>query len=223
MANGTDFIESSDAGLANQAQNTAAIVTPAAVAYGTTAAFMTQFGTASSDFADALAAHLTAADAARAARAAKEAARANLVSLFRQLNRTVQATATVTAEQKEAAGLPVHDGQRTPIPAPTDAPVVIQESVERLRLLVRILDGANPTRRGRPANVASYQLFYKVGDVAPASTADCVFAGNFTKTRVWLTFNPADAGKRVWIIAVAVNAKGDPSPMSESLEATIAA
>ena len=99
---------------------------------------------------------------------------------------------------------------------------MLVETGERLVHRVRLMDPSRP-KGGKPDGVAYYGLYYKIGPTPPASVAECTPAGNHSRTRVEVTFDPADGGKTAWYLAIPFNSKGQAGPVSDGVSATIAA
>lgn len=221
MAN-KNFVERNDTAFRAQLATFVSVLQPAPTAYGMTVPEFEAFTEKVDIFTDDLAAFQLKQDAAQAATQTKDGSRESVEAVFRDLNRRIQANPAVSATQKQAAGLPVYDDSRTPVPPPEIVPVVIIDKSTRLAHELRIIDPANP-KGGKPDGVSGYQVFYKIGPDAPADTRECVFAGNTTRSKFVVTFGGGDGNKQVWYIAVPFNTRGETGPMSETIAATIAA
>src|SRR5688572_5857937 len=119
-----DFFPSREADIVTWSVNFKTLITATPTTYGLTAAQATAYTTKHDAF---VAAHQTANDPATrspSAIIAKDVAKVALAAEARMLARIVQATPTVTAEQKSDLGLTVRDGEPSPIPPPAFAPEV---------------------------------------------------------------------------------------------------
>jgi hypothetical protein len=145
-----------------------------------------------------------------------------LVAEARMLARIVQATPTVTPEQKSDLGLTVRDVEPSPIPPPASAPEVLVLSAVVRTLRVRLIDPANPTRRGKPLGVAGASVFSYVGETAPADLSAWKFEGSSSRTSFQVEF-PATvaAGAKVWVSAFWFNAKQQQGPAATPQSANI--
>jgi hypothetical protein len=148
-----DFVKTNDAEFANQVITFGGVVGTQGPAYGLTPGQISSLNAAIDAFSAALGEHQAKTDAARGATQLKQEARAALEALFRQLNQQIQANPTVTDAEKAAAGLPVRDTSRTPVPPPATAPTVLVESAERLVHRVRLMDPGRP--RGLPTTACT--------------------------------------------------------------------
>ena len=79
----------------------------------------------------------------------------------------------------------------------------------------------NPQLLRRPANVADYELWCKVGDAPPADATGCVLIKRSTKARYTHQFSSADFGKTAYWMFRWVSRKGDPGPFSAVVSAKI--
>ena len=143
--------------------------------------------------------------------------------------RRIQSNPSVTEAQKIAFGLNPRDGQPTPRPAPTSKPAVLVRgaNVQNLQILIRVLDEADPTRRGRPAGTGGVHVFSWVapaaGELPPADVEMWRFELMLTRRDGVITMNPADAGKTIYIVARYFNPKGEVGPLSDPVQTVIAA
>jgi hypothetical protein len=110
-------------------------------------------------------------------------------------------------------GLTVKDVEPTPIPPPAFAPSIIIESTTGNVVRIRMMDPANPTRRGKPDGVDGIAVFSFVGAAAPAEEGDWKFEGNTTRTTSDVMFPAATpAGSKVWFTAFYFNARKQSGP-----------
>ena len=174
-------------------------------------------------FTTKLVAHTAAQAAAHSAREAKDMAKADAIADARQVNAVVQANPDVTAAVLELMDLPVRDHTRTPVGVPTTVPGLVAEPSIGLQQTVRVFDVAAPAKRAKPAGVAGYQLLVRIAPDKPTDPTQCYVAGTATRGRLTIGFNGADAGKKAWVTARAVNGKGEAGPLAEPIEITIAA
>ena len=144
---------------------------------------------------------------------AKDSAKTALISEARMLARIVQATPTVTPEQKSDLGLTVRDVEPSPQPIPPFAPTVVALSSTGYTARVRMIDPNNPTKRGKPDFVDGIAVFSFVGDEAPTTEAAWKFEGNMTRTTVDVQFPSTTAsGAKVWFTAFYFNEKKQSGP-----------
>jgi hypothetical protein len=222
MAAKKNFPPAADHALLAAATQTAAVVAPEAVAYGSTTGDLTAFSTLIGEFGSGLAALEAAQDVARSLRAAKDAKAAQLDAAYRAIYRRARAKG-VSNTMLVAANMPAVDDSRTPVPPPSMIPALLLVKTEGATHELRVIDKDNPTRRAKPDDVENFLFFKHVGETAPATIEGCVFAVNSSRMGATIANAPADAGKTVWYLCAAANGKGEMGPVSEPLRATIAA
>ena len=206
------FLPSSDAGLLAWSLNFKTQITATPTAFGLTAAQATAYGALHDAYATALAVTSDPATRTRPAIATKDSARTSLKNNARLLSKIVQATATVTNAQKFSLGLNVRTSP-SPVPAPSDAPVLEVASVVAWTASIRLHDASSATKRGRPAGVNGAAVFSYVGATAPTDLNDWHFEGNTGKTTVNISFSNALApGAKVWLTAFWFNARKESGP-----------
>src|SRR5688572_12047548 len=145
-----DFFPSREADIVTWSNNFDSLITATPIPYGLTAAQATAYGAKHDAF---VAAHQTANDPATrspSAIVAKDVAKAALAAEARMLARIIQATPSVTAQQKSDLGLTIRSSEPTPIPPPAAAPDMDIISAVVRTVKVRLRDSASPTRRGKP-------------------------------------------------------------------------
>jgi hypothetical protein len=208
-----DFFPSREADIVTWTTNFKTLITATPTAYGLTAAQATAYGAKSDDF---IAKHQAANDPSTrspSAIVAKDVSKAVLAAEARMLARIVQATPSVTAEQKSDLGLTVRDVEPSPIPPPAFAPGLDILSAVGNTVRIRLHDSGNPTRRGKPDGVAGASVFSFVGATPPAELADWKFEGNITRTTAEVVFPPATpAGSKVWVVAAWYNPRAQRGP-----------
>ena len=124
-------------------------------ALGLTPADITPLTAIQTSWTADLAANTAAQNAAHAAREGKDQTRAGFEDAIRTLVRRLQASPTVTDEQRRALGITVKDETRTMTTAKAAAtrPVTVVDTSERLRHTIRFYDEATPNRRAKPDGV----------------------------------------------------------------------
>jgi hypothetical protein len=187
-------------------------ITATPTAYGLTATQATTLATLSSAYT---AAYNTAVDPVtrtKAKIAAKNAKKLQLVQNLRDLNRFVQATKTVSDEQKIEIGFPVY-ALPTPINPPTTAPVIksITTNNRLSKMKIRDLEGE---RRGRPTGVQGALVMSFVGETPPADITSWRIEGLTTRTDFEITWSPSiPAFSQVWVTAAWYSPRGMAGPM----------
>lgn len=192
-------------------------------AYGLTAGDVAPLTSTSYDWKVALNNDLAIDAQKLASTKTKADAKAAVTEVMRSLGGTIQSKPTVTDANRELAGLPVHKTTRTPVPAPTTAPVLAVDASRRLEHIISWRDSASLNRKARPAGVMGLELYVKVGGPAPAGLEDCRSLGMITRSPDLEQFAPAQGGQTAYYIGRWVSTRGEPGPLSEIASATIAA
>jgi hypothetical protein len=216
------FIPSRDALLLDWSNNFNTLITAAPTTYGLTAAQATTYGTLNTAWSDAYTTATAPSTRTRGTIAAKNAARATLVENARLLARIVQATSTVTPQQKIDLGLTPRDVIPSPINPPTESPVI--ELVSALGRMLKVnLRSVGSERRGKPAGVHGASVFSFIGAAAPADIADWTVQGSTTRTSFEVEFAASvPAGSQVWLTAFWFNPRSQSGPACTPISAYIA-
>ncbi len=221
----SDWVKRRDDDLAGQATAMHAAIASAAVAYGSTAAEMTQMQTLVQTFVDNLALLDDPSTRTEVVRQEKDTAKAALVAFMRSLGRRIQANPAVTAAMKVAATLPVHQTEPTPTPVPGTRATLKVVKVAGSNIVVLVTDELTPTRRARPAGYAGYELFSWVvsgTEMPPADLEKWRYEGQSTRAEATIGYNAEDVGKTVIIVARWFNRKGQVGPVSDPVIAVVA-
>ena len=204
------MIPTKDSLLAGWSSNADEKLTASAVTYGCTPAQATQYNTLH-------VAWMAAYDAVVAAKAngsqtkqltqAKDTAKANLLQFAREIYAFVQASLTVTDENKTALGVLVRDKVPSPKPMLTYAPTMEVVSVFGRQVRLSITDGSD-TRRQRPFNANGVTLYSFVGENAPSGADGWVPEGVVSKNQVIVEVPNVAPGTKVWFTCAYYNARG---------------
>ena len=217
-----DFFPGREADIVTWTNNFATLITANAVSYGLTAAQAASYSARSQDF---IAKHQAANDPSTrspSAIVAKDMSKALLAAEARLLARIVQATPTVTPQQKSDLGLTIRDQEPTPIPPPGAAPGLVVVSAAGNAVRIRLHDSVNPTRRGKPDGVAGASVFSFVGATPPAELSAWTFEGNLTRTTADVLFPAGTApGAKVWLCARWFNPRAQGGPACAPVGANI--
>jgi len=200
--------------------NFASLIATGFASYGLTSAQSTSFGTLNTALQSAYSAAIEPTTRTRVTITTKNQAIKTLRASAILLAKIIYATPTVTDAQLVGLGL-LPRSSRTPVPAPTTAPVVEVRSVSG-RLVNLRLHSADSERRGmehgaRGANVYSY-----VGATPPTDPRDYHFEGMTTRTITQILFpNAVASGATVWLSACWVSARGQLGPASAPVNFTL--
>lgn len=141
---------------------------------------------------------------------AKNQAKAGLVAALRTLSQRIQANPAVSAELKTELGLPLHDRDPSPIPAPATKPVLTVLGIDHLRLA----DETSPDSRTKPTGVDGAEIWCYVGENPPSELSGWSMYGLTTRTRVEVRHRPEDRGKTVHLVARWFNPRKQVGPQS---------
>jgi hypothetical protein len=126
----------------------------------------------------------------------------------------------VSDADKENMGLPLHDGTRTPAPAPTTLPELELDSSVIRQISVHFRD-AGSDRRGKPAHVHGVELRWALLDNPPQSVEDLIKSAFDTASPYTFKFDEADRGKTLYICPCWENNKGEKGPWGEIVKAIV--
>ena len=165
-------------------------------------------------------AHKTATAAALAATHVKNQARAAAEGVVRPLIQQLQASPSVTDEQRKSMRITVHSASRTPSTAPTTAPVAIVDTSQRLRHLISYRDATG--KRAKPKGVAFCEIWSKVGGPPPTDISQMTYLGNASRTPQIEEYPASQAGQLATYWLRWVSTRGEKGPWSQPASATIA-
>ena len=189
--------------------------------YGLVAGDLSAANLAQTAWAAAYPAHLDAPTAAQSARQGKDDARALLESSVRLLVRRIQASASVSAAAKTAAGITVPDTIPTAPGPPTTAPIATVDTSERLQHTIHFRDSTTPNSRAKPAGVRGCEIWMKIGTPAPVDPSELTFVTLDTRTPHLTNFDGSDAGKLVTYWLRWISTRDEKGPWSPAVAATI--
>lgn len=205
------MIPTKDSLLAGWSSNADEKLTASAVTYGCTPAQATQYHTLHLAWMagyDAVVAAKANGSQTKQLTQAKDTAKANLLEFAREIYAYVQASRTVTDENKVALGVAVRDKEPSPKPLLTYAPTMEVVSVFGRQVRLSITDGSD-TRRQRPFNANGVLLYSFVGVSAPAGAEGWVPEGALTKNQIIAELPESVApGTKVWFTCAYFNARG---------------
>jgi hypothetical protein len=219
----TDFLPKREAELVTWSTNFDTRITATPTTFGLTAAQATAYGTLHDAFVTAYNAATNAGTNSASAIVTKNTAKAALIASARQLAGIIQKFPGTTNTMRSELGLTVKDAEPTPIPPPAVAPSVVVTSSSGNTVGLRLVDPANPTRRGKPAGVDGIAVFSYVGATAPTDEAGWKFEGNTSRTAVEVVFPGTTApGAKVWFTAFYFNQRKQRGPSATPVGTNIA-
>jgi hypothetical protein len=189
------------------AANAAALLSGSPTTYGITASQATAFSALNTTLQTKYSAAVDPSTRTRAAIAEKNDALRAMRSMAINLAKIIYATGTVTDGQLIGLGLLPRSG-RSPVPPPTDAPV-LEVGVVSGRLVNVRVHAAGSERRGKPAGAIGANIYSYVGETPPADPRAYHFEGMTTRTRAQVLFpDTVASGATVWLSANWVSARG---------------
>jgi hypothetical protein len=216
-----NFFDGTEAELYTGSQSFAAKITATPSAFGLSAAQASSYSALDAAWS---AAYLVAKDPdtrTKAKIAAKNLAKDNVRRMASELAKIVQATPTVTNEQRVELGLNV-PAQRQPNPPPSVRPGVDIVSVFGRSVTVHIHDSASSTKRGKPAGVLGANVYAFVGTTYPTDPTGWDWQGSTTKNTFEIVFpNDVPNGAQVWICATWFNKTTVAGPVSVPITTNI--
>ncbi|HQY89827.1 MAG TPA: hypothetical protein PK402_14330, partial [Tepidisphaeraceae bacterium] len=216
MAN-RNFYDGTDAQLASGTQLFAAEISSGFASYGLTSAQATSYDTLSGNFVGAYDIATNPVTRTKSAIAAKNAAKTALKIKARDLVAIINATPTVTDEQKINLGLHVRNPTPTPVPVPDFAPVMTISNVGGNTLAIKLRE-VDMNRRGKPPLVKGAAVYFYVGEETPDVNTPWIAFGNSGRANFQMEFPSSLAqGTKVWIIAAWYNNRGQYGPSCQPM------
>jgi hypothetical protein len=210
--------------LAEYATNWNALGVAAPTDFGLTAAQMTLYTTLYTAWMSAY--NAAKADGARskALVQAKDDAKAELLAYNRELYQFVQASTTVTNENKVLIGVTVRKTEPTPVPPPALSPLVSVLTVTGRTVRYSLRDRAIEGSRRKPANAEGALILSYVGENPPASSSSDWKIEGQTGKNIFLIQFPDDVapGTKCWAVALWYNRRGEYSPACDPISTYLA-
>jgi hypothetical protein len=126
----------------------------------------------------------------------------------------------VSDADKENMGLPLHDGTRTPVPAPSTMPELELDCSVIRQITVHFRD-LGKDHRGKPAHVHGVELRWAILDNPPQSVENLTKSAFDTASPYTFKFDEPERGKTLFICPCWQNNKGDKGPYGEIVKAII--
>lgn len=196
------------------------VATPSA--FGILALDATNYQALALDFSTRLATAENLTTRNKGTTAAKNTSKNTCIARARQIVKTISAYAPLTAQQRADLGLNPVDLTPTAVPAPVTRPMVTLDPAGNLRLV----DEAEPTRRGKPAGVNGAVILIKLtatADTPPAGVEDTHLSMLLTRNKATLNLPAGSTGKTLWVLARWYNERGELGPVSTLASTLIAA
>ena len=156
-----------------------------------------------------------AKDAFHEATQDKDSARAALEEMARALAAIIQKDPNTTNGDREAAGLTIPSGSRTPSTTPATAPMLQKSDISMRGCIdLFIADITTPESRAKPGNVRVVEIWEKIGGPAPTDHTQMQLLGSESRMPYRATFEEEDYGKPVWFIFRWIGKNNQPGPWS---------
>jgi len=165
-------------------------------------------------------AHTTAQSNAASAKVQKDKTRAAIEAIARPMIQGFQASTKITDTQRAAMGINIRSATRTRVAVPSSRPVGTVDTSQRFEHTVRYRD-ESMSSRGKPAGVASCEIWSKVGGTPPKDLSEMTYLAASTRTPYQVQYTGAQAGQTVCYWLRWVNTRGEQGPWSEPVSATI--
>ena len=145
---------------------------------------------------------------------AKETARKALLAATRSIIDVMQAWPAMTDNKRSQLGITIRDRTPTPVPPPTEPPVLEVIGVDGHAITVKIK--RTGTGRGRPAGAAFATLMSYVGETWSSDERDWHTEGNTTRAVTTLVLPQSVLpGTKVWLSATWSNPRAQTGPAAE--------
>lgn len=150
---------------------------------------------------------------------AKKSGRAAVLSEIRRQRNISYADTSVSDETRAGYGLPPRDRTKTASAAPTTAPIGWID-YGKLKHTIHFRNSATPDKKAKPNGTRGCDIYRAVGAV-PATEDDYRYVANDSDSPYTISYEMADAGKKVFYILRWVSTTGETGEWSETIEATI--
>jgi hypothetical protein len=166
-------------------------------------------------FATALSATEAAATRTSTKIKARNAARKALEQTLRQAIREyLTYNHLLTDEQRDALGLPIHDGKPTPVPVPTTT-IEAKVSLPAPATIDIHFHDAESEHRAKPMGVHGAEFRYAILDEPPVDWSQLSQSEFATRTPLQLVFSGYDRGKTLYFSGRWENSRGEKGPWND--------
>jgi len=205
-----DYLPDREADLVPYTNNFGTKLTAAPTTVGCTAAQATAFAALNTAWVTAYAVASAPATRTKDTIQTKNTAKKACVANLRQLAGIIQKYPGTTDTLRAQFGLTIPK-ERSPIPVPTNIPVLEVTKRYGTTVIIRLHDGT--AERSKPAGVQGARVYTFVGATPPADVSAWYEQGQTTRTDVEIQFPFATApGTTVWFAAAWYNPRGQLGP-----------
>jgi hypothetical protein len=219
---GTDWLDTTDAGLDTFAQNFSSLITASPATYGLDAPTAAALATAFTNYDSALTIANAPPTRTAANIATKDAFKAALITVIRTDAGIVQANPSVSNDDKISLGLPVSTGTPAPIPPPSTFPLLSILDASNLVHNLQYADNTTPTSARKPAGSIGMELYVEVSATEITDPAAISYYGLVTRNPVAISYGSGDKGRQAYIVGRWINATGEPGPWANIVNFTVA-
>ena len=214
------FPQTRESELLNWSTQFSATITASAVSYGLLPAQATAYAALHAAFAAAYAAANNSTTNSKQSIIAKNTAKENLLNGpggAWELVDICQAWPSMNDDLRGDLNIQIPDSSHTPIPAPTQPPLLSIMNTSGRTMGIRLRDKENADRRGKPVGVQGATVLYFVGENTPADPSQWMFLLNESRTKFFADIPPVvPAGSKVWITAFWFNNRKQSGPVASA-------
>jgi hypothetical protein len=192
---GKQYIPRSDAAFRDWLLNFSALLSADPARYGVSSAEAAAIAGHAGAFDEAYQAAQAPATRTSVAIAHKDVMRAAANAPVRTLAQQIKADPGVAGDDKIALGIHVDDAVRSPVPAPTSAPLLMLVSSFSGVHQLRYADERTPAARRKPAGAAQLQLNVAIAPGPVTDPAESQLYGLFTKQPIRVEHDPGKGGE----------------------------
>jgi hypothetical protein len=219
-----DYLPSPDASLADWMENFVGYAASRMVQFGFTASDLTPVTDTFTDWSNKYAEQRNAKAMAAATTKQKDNLRVAFEGAVRPLVKRIQASPTVTDEDRIAMGLSVSGAGGNGLAMATICrPVGYANGGQSLQHTIHFVnEGQEGSSRAKPQGMHGCEIWMKVGEM-PAGPSEMSYVATPTRTPYIVRHAESDAGKTAWYRLRWISKQNEPGPWSEVIQATIAA
>lgn len=215
------YIPNRDGDLALWSDNFSTLITASPGTYGLVAGDAVSIATVNSTFQSALTAATGMGTRGPATVAAKNVAKVNLLATVRPYAQLISRNSGVAVEDKVAVGVNPRTAVPSPIPEPTQSPILAIIAATPLQHTLRFSPQDSPDSRGKPFGAIQMQVYAKASATPIVDQGALTFYGLATKNPYPINWDVADVGKQGYVAARFVTRTGKVGPWSTIASFTV--
>jgi hypothetical protein len=208
----SNFYRGVDADVVAGSANFASLLATGFASYGITSVQQAAFAALNAALQSAYSAAVSPSTRTPGSVMAKNTAIRNVRANAILLGKIISATPSVTDSQLVGLGLLPRSG-RTPVARPDSAPAIEVLSVRGNTVSLRLREGGDSSRRGKPVGVSGAAVYSFVGAVPPTDERGWTFEALTSRVKTDVEFpNRVAPGSRVWFTAFWFNQRKQSGP-----------